>query len=315
MKPNQDLFDVTINVLEGMKNLFKSYKPDLVLVHGDTTTASSVSLAAFYNNVKVGHVEAGLRTYDLSRPWPEEANRQLISVLSNYNFAPTAESKKNLENEGKENIWVTGNTVIDALFYAKKKINSDSKLKKSIISTINNTNYVVNSSRKMILITAHRRENFGDGFKNICQAIIELANTNPDFDFVYPVHLNPNVADPVNEILGNIKNIYLISPASYEVFIFLMQISYFIITDSGGIQEEAPSFGKPVLVLRQSTERPEGIEAGTAVLVGSDKKTIIQKCQSFIDDKDLYKKTSLLHNPYGDGSASKNIINVIEREL
>jgi UDP-N-acetylglucosamine 2-epimerase (non-hydrolysing) len=314
MKPNQDLFDVTINVLEGMKNLFKSYKPDLVLVHGDTTSASSVSLAAFYNHIKVGHVEAGLRTYDLSKPWPEEANRQLISVISDYNFAPTSVSKKNLESDGKKNIWVTGNTVVDALIFAKEKINNNADLQESIVANIN-TSYNLNPSRKIILITAHRRENFGEGFINICKAIEELANKNPNLDFIYPVHLNPNVSDPVNEMLGNIKNVYLIAPASYEVFIFLMQNSYFIITDSGGIQEEAPSLGKPVLVLRQSTERPEGIEAGTAVLVGSDTNSIVTMSQSYIDDKDLYIKTSLLHNPYGDGAASQNIIDVIEKEL
>ena len=310
MERGQDLFDITANVLSGMKNVLSEYSPDLVLVHGDTSTTSATAIAAFYQKIKVGHVEAGLRTGNIYSPWPEEVNRQISGVIANYHFAPTSTSMENLlkENKNKENILVTGNTVIDALFLVLDKIEKDAKLKNKILKSISDQ-YKFNNDKKIILVTGHRRENFGEGFTNICKALKKIADNNHDVDIVYPVHLNPNVQKPVKNILSNSKNIYLIDPLSYENFIYLMSRSYFIITDSGGIQEEAPSLGKPVLVLRNTTERPEAVEAGTVKLVGTNFEAIVNESQKFLDDEKEYKKMSKAHNPYGDGSASKRIVN------
>lgn len=313
MKPGQDLYDITANVLLGLKDVLRDFKPDLVLVHGDTTTTSASSLAAFYEKIKVGHVEAGLRTGDLYSPWPEEANRQITGVLANYHFAPTTTSQNNLlkENKDPKNIIVTGNTVIDALFLALDKIENNQSLKNSIIETINKQ-YTINETKKLILVTGHRRENFGQGFINICEALKTIALNNPDVDIVYPVHLNPNVQKPVKEILSDTPNVYLIDPLQYESFIYLMNKSYFIITDSGGVQEEAPSLGKPVLVMRDTTERPEAVEAGTVKLVGTNKESIINEAQKLIEDENEYNTMSKAHNPYGDGKACERIVNFIK---
>ena len=317
MKPGQDLYDITSNVLLGMKDVLSDFKPDVVLVHGDTTTTSATSLSAFYQQIKIGHVEAGLRTGDLMSPWPEEANRQITGVLANYHFAPTSTSQENLlrENKDKDSVIVTGNTVIDALFLALDKIKSNKELEKEIITSIesyfNNSKFKIQNS-KFILVTGHRRENHGQGFINICEALKTIAVDNPDIDIVYPVHLNPNVQKPVKEILSNISNIYLIEPLQYEQFIYMMDKSYFIITDSGGVQEEAPSLGKPVLVMRDTTERPEALEAGTVKLVGTDTKLIIKEAQKLINDSIEYENMSKAHNPYGDGKACQKIVEFIK---
>lgn len=313
MKPGQDLFDVTVNVLLGLKNVLRDFKPDVVLVHGDTTTTSASAMAAFYEKIKVGHVEAGLRTNNIYSPWPEEANRQITGVLANYHFAPTQTSKENLlkENKDEKSIIVTGNTVIDALFLALDKIEQNNELKNKILENIN-SHYKVKEAKKIILVTGHRRENFGQGFINICQALKTIALNNPDIDIVYPVHLNPNVQKPVKELLSNVSNVHLIEPLQYEAFLYLMSKAYFIITDSGGVQEEAPSLGKPVLVMRDTTERPEAVEAGTVKLVGTDKEKIEKEAQKLIDDKVAYEKMSKAHNPYGDGRACERIVEFIK---
>jgi UDP-N-acetylglucosamine 2-epimerase (non-hydrolysing) len=307
MKPGQDLYDITSNVLMGMKDVLSDCKPDVVLVHGDTTTTSATSLAAFYQQISIGHVEAGLRTGDLLSPWPEEANRQITGVLANYHFAPTITSQNNLlkENKDSQNIIVTGNTVIDALFLALDKIKSNKELEEDIL---NNLEYKIQDDKKIILVTGHRRENHGQGFINICEALKQIALEHPTFDIVYPVHLNPNVQKPVKEILSNIDNIYLIEPLQYEQFIYLMDKSYFIITDSGGVQEEAPSLGKPVLVMRDTTERPEALEAGTVKLVGTNTTKIINEANDLINNPTSYEKMSKAHNPYGDGKACERIV-------
>lgn len=314
MKDKQDLYDVTSNVLLGLKNVLDKFSPDIVLVHGDTTTTSASSLAAFYQKIKIGHVEAGLRTNNIYSPWPEEANRQITGVLANYHFAPTKTSKDNLlrENKNKKNILVTGNTVIDALFLALEKIKTDKGLKNKIEKDIN-AQYKVDKNRKILLVTGHRRENFGEGFINICEALKTIAQQNPNIDIVYPVHLNPNVQKPAKKILSNTSNIYLIKPLKYESFIYLVDKSYFIITDSGGVQEEAPSLGKPVLVMRDTTERPEALEARTVKLVGTDKEKIIKEAQKLINDKMAYENMSKAHNPYGDGKASERIVEFVKR--
>ncbi|EIF51003.1 non-hydrolyzing UDP-N-acetylglucosamine 2-epimerase [Sulfurovum sp. AR] len=316
MKPGQDLFDVTSNVLLGMKGVLADFNPDIVLVHGDTTTTSASSLAAFYHKIKVGHVEAGLRTGDLYSPWPEEANRQITGILANYHFAPTTTSEDNLlkENKNKDTILVTGNTVIDALFLALDKIENTPQLKNKIIASIN-SQYQFNDTKKLILVTGHRRENFGQGFINICEALKTLAKNNTDIDIVYPVHLNPNVQKPVKEILSDVSNVFLIEPLQYENFIYMMNKSYFIITDSGGVQEEAPSLGKPVLVMRDTTERPEAVEAGTVKLVGTHSQTIIDEAQKLLDDEKEYERMSKAHNPYGDGKACDRIIDFIKEMM
>ncbi|WP_072681704.1 non-hydrolyzing UDP-N-acetylglucosamine 2-epimerase [Arcobacter sp. LA11] len=316
MKPGQDLYDITSNVLIGLKNVFQEYKPDIVLVHGDTTTTSASSLAAFYEKIKVAHVEAGLRTGNIYSPWPEEANRQITGVLANYHFAPTETSKDNLlkENKDKNSIQVTGNTVIDALFLALEKIETNEELKNKIISSLNNE-YKLVEDKKLILVTGHRRENFGEGFINICESLKIIANSNSHVDIVYPVHLNPNVQKPVKEILSDTPNVYLIEPLQYESFIYLMNKSYFIITDSGGVQEEAPSLGKPVLVMRNTTERPEAVLSGTVKLVGTDKDRIVSEAQLLLKNDEEYKKMSMAHNPYGDGKSCEKIVNFIKGKI
>ena len=317
MKHKQDLYDITSNILLKMRDILSSFKPDIVLVHGDTTTTSATSLAAFYQKIRVGHIEAGLRTGNIYSPWPEEANRQITGILANYHFAPTNESANNLlkESKPKENIFVTGNTVIDALYMVLDKIDQSSELKQRIIQNIEKNSKFKIENSKFILVTGHRRENFGEGFLNICQALKTLALKNPDINIVYPVHLNPNVQEPVFKILSDVSNIHLIEPLEYESFLYVMSKAYFIITDSGGVQEEAPSLGKPVLVMRDTTERPEAVKAGTVKLVGTNKDMIIKEAQKLIDDKIEYNKMSKAHNPYGDGKASERIVAILKDVL
>ncbi len=308
MKANQSLEYITSEVLEKFTIVLKETRPDLVLVQGDTTTSFAASLAAFYQGIPVGHVEAGLRTHNLKQPFPEEANRQLTSRLSRYHFAPTPQSQKNLLAEGipQEHIFVTGNTVIDALFWMKENLNMGritQTLPESILKMID---------RPYVLVTGHRRENFGDGFLEICQAIKILAEQKPDWQFIYPVHLNPNVQKPVFEILKNLHNVHLVDPVGYEPFVYLMMNSQIILTDSGGVQEEAPSLGKPVLVMRNTTERPEGITAGTAQLVGTNPDKITTGILTLIHDPREYAKMSNAVNPYGDGLAAQKIIEILE---
>ncbi|MEA2011513.1 MAG: UDP-N-acetylglucosamine 2-epimerase (non-hydrolyzing), partial [Verrucomicrobiota bacterium] len=314
MKQNQDLYDVTGRVLLGMRDVISEFEPDVILVHGDTTTTFSASLAGFYQKVSIGHVEAGLRTGKIYSPWPEEGNRKLTTQLATFNFAPTKLSKDNLlkESVAENSICVTGNTVIDALFMIIEKFNSDEKLKKDLFAKIDRLGYEIKDERKIVLITGHRRENFGDGFLNICKAIKKLATQYNDVDFVYPMHLNPNVREPVNKILSDEENIYLIEPLEYESFLFLMSKSDIILTDSGGIQEEAPSLGKPVLVMRDTTERPEALEAGTVKLVGTDKEKIIKEVSILLSSQEEYNKMSKAYNPYGDGNACNRIIEFLK---
>lgn len=310
MKPNQTLSDITIGVLSGLGEIFNAWKPDVVLVHGDTATTFAASLAAYYHKIKVGHVEAGLRTGNIYSPWPEEANRKLTGSLANYHFAPTMSSKMNLQKENvpETDIIVTGNTVIDALLMAKSKINLDNGLKKIFEEKFS----FLSQQKKIILVTGHRRENFGQGFLNICQALSDIATTYQDVQIVYPVHLNPNVQEPVQKILSNIDNIYLIEPQDYLPFVYLLDKSYLILTDSGGIQEEAPSLGKPVLVMRDTTERPEAVEAGTVKLVGTDVELIKNAVDSLLTNPQEYAKMSESHNPYGDGSACDKIVTYLK---
>lgn len=317
MKSGQDLYDITSNVLLGIKSILNDFKPDIVLVHGDTSTTVTASLAAYYHRIKVGHVEAGLRTNDIYSPWPEEVNRQVVGVIASYHFAPTQESKYNLlkENKKEEDILVCGNSVIDALFLALKKIENSQELQQKILYQLSVNNYQLQNDKKIILVTGHRRESFGQGFINICEALMQIALDNPEVDIVYPVHLNPNVQEPVQKILGNIKNIYLIEPLSYEKFIYLMKASYFIITDSGGVQEEAPSLCKPVLVTRNTTERPEAISSGMVKLVGTSKNKIVQECSLLLNNENIYTKMSQGSNPYGDGKACEKIINFLKEEI
>ena len=313
MKQGQDLYDVTSAVLLGLKPVLTDFKPDIVFVHGDTSTTFAASLAAFYQQIKVAHIEAGLRTGDIYSPWPEEANRQLTTQITAYHFAPTETSRENLlrENVNERNIKVTGNTVIDALFLALAKIKTNKQLESDIVKHLASLDYILKDDKKMILVTGHRRENHGQGFIDICTALKELALANKDIDIVYPVHLNPNVQKPVKELLGAIDNVYLIEPLQYEQFIYMMDKSYFIITDSGGVQEEAPSLGKPVLVMRDTTERPEALDAGTVKLVGTNTQLITEEAQKLLDDKIEYKKMSKAHNPYGDGHACQKIIDFL----
>ena len=319
MKSGQDLYDVTSNVLLGIRNVLVEFKPDVVFVHGDTSTTSSTALAAFYQQIKVAHIEAGLRTDNIYSPWPEEANRQITGVLSTYHFAPTSTSQENLlrENKDPKSILVTGNTVIDALYLALDKIHNNRQLKESIIKSIeeeiNNKNFSLESS-KFILVTGHRRENHGQGFIDICKALRTIALNHPKVSIVYPVHLNPNVQKPVKELLSNIGNIYLIEPMQYESFIYMMDKSYFIITDSGGVQEEAPSLGKPVLVMRETTERPEALEAQTVKLVGTDSNLIVKEAEELLENEKAYNVMSKAHNPYGDGKACEKIVNFFKKE-
>jgi len=314
MKPGQDLYEVTCNILMGLRGVLEEAKPDVVLVHGDTSTTLATSLAAFYQQIAVGHVEAGLRTNNIYSPWPEEGNRQVTGRLTTYHFAPTQESGSNLikENVDISNMIVTGNTVIDALLSVVSKIESDSDLAERLYKSVADKGYSYNENKRLILVTGHRRENFGQGFLNICAALKELAIKYPDVDIVYPVHLNPNVQKPVNEILSDVDNVFLIAPLDYEPFVYLMSRSYFILTDSGGIQEEAPSLGKPVLVMRDTTERPEALKAGTVKLVGTDSSKIIKECITLLEDQDSYLTMSKSHNPYGDGKACEKIVTYLK---
>ena len=309
MAPNQDLYDITAKVLMGLREVLKDFRPDTVLVHGDTTTSMAASLAAFYMQIPVGHVEAGLRTYNMLSPWPEEMNRQVTDRICTYYFAPTEQSKKNLlqENIDEKKIFITGNTVIDALLMAVDIISSTSGMEEKIAKEFQEKGYTV-GNREYILVTGHRRENFGEGFLHICKAIKELAALHPDTDIVYPVHLNPNVQKPVYELLSGVDNVYLISPLDYLPFIYAMQHSTLLLTDSGGVQEEAPSLGKPVLVMRDTTERPEAVEAGTVKLVGTDAEAIVSNVTALLQDKEMYKRMSETHNPYGDGQACERIM-------
>jgi UDP-N-acetylglucosamine 2-epimerase (non-hydrolysing) len=307
MKAGQTLNEVTSRILLELKPVLLEFKPDVVLVHGDTATTFAASLAAYYEQIAVGHVEAGLRTGNIYSPWPEEGNRKLTGALSKYHFAPTETSKQNLliENYSSENIHVTGNTVIDALLMVKKKIDNDTKLYAALAAQFP----MLNSTKKLILVTGHRRESFGGGFERICKALAITAQRYPEAQILYPMHLNPNVREPVNRILKGIENIYLIEPQQYLPFIYLMDRSYIILTDSGGIQEEAPSLGKPVLVMRDTTERPEALEAGTVKLVGTDVHTMTLAINELMDKPDIYHSMSFAHNPYGDGMACKRIVN------
>lgn len=316
MKAGQDLYDVTSSVLLGMRDVLKTHKPDAVLVHGDTTTAYATAMAAFYAGISVGHVEAGLRTHDIRSPFPEEFNRQVVTKLSRWHFAPTESSKQNLLDEhiASDTITVTGNTVIDALFWVLKRIDSEPLRRNQITSFLNDRLPFVWQSQKFVLITGHRRENFGAGFLAICEAIKQLAIKYPEVHFVYPVHLNPNVQKPVFELINGIANIHLIDPLEYEPFVYLLKHAYLVLTDSGGIQEEAPSLGKPVLVMRDVTERPEAVQAGTVRLVGADTDKIIRNASELLDDEKSYLKMSKAHNPYGDGMASERIVGVFGKE-
>ena len=310
MRPNQDLYTLTGQVLMKMGEVLADFQPDLVLVHGDTTTSFVAALAAYYKQIPVGHVEAGLRTGNIYSPWPEEMNRKLTGAITKFHFAPTAMAKANLEREGvTEHIFVTGNTVIDALLMAVEMIHTDEALRGRIVQTILDKGYPIGHDRKIILITGHRRENFGEGFIHICEAIRDLAEKYPGFDLIYPVHFNPNVRKPVYDLLGNTPNIYLIEPIEYLPFIYLMERSFIVLTDSGGIQEEAPSLGKPVIVMRNTTERPEAVDAGTVILAGTDKEMIFGEVSRLIEDEVHYGAMSRAHNPYGDGHASERIIN------
>jgi UDP-N-acetylglucosamine 2-epimerase (non-hydrolysing) len=311
MKPGQTLSDITSGVLKGLEQVFAEWMPDVVLVHGDTATTFAASLAAYYHKISVGHVEAGLRTGDIYSPWPEEANRKLTGALTTYHFAPTQSSYNNLikENISPENITVTGNTVIDALLTVKEKVENDQE----IISQFGQQFDFLDPNKKLILVTGHRRENFGQGFLNICSALANIAKQHPEVQIVYPVHLNPNVQKPVNDLLSDISNIHLIAPQDYLPFVYLMNRSYLILTDSGGIQEEAPSLGKPVLVMRDTTERPEAVDAGTVKLVGTDAALIQQSVIELLENPDLYQTMAAAHNPYGDGTACQQIIQALNK--
>lgn len=315
MRQGQDLYDITSKVLLGMKDVLNDFGPDVILVHGDTTTTISASLAAFYQKISVGHVEAGLRTGNIYSPWPEEANRLLTTQITKYHFAPTLTNKDNLlkEHIPDDNIIITGNTVIDSLLMVIDKINTNETFKSDLTAQIEKLGYSYDEKRKIILVTGHRRENFGQGFLNICDGLKELAQKYHDVDFVYPVHLNPNVQKPVNEILSDINNVYLIKPLDYLPFVYLLSKCHLILTDSGGVQEEAPSLGKPVLVMRDTTERPEALEAGTVMLVGTNKENIIKTVSKLLEDELMYKKMSYAHNPYGDGTACSKIVNYLKK--
>lgn len=306
MKPGQDLTDVTTAILQGMKKILCDYKPDVILVHGDTATTFAATLAAYYQQIPVAHVEAGLRTGNIYSPWPEEANRKLTGALANLHFAPTETSRDNLLREGVETskIFVTGNTVIDALLDVVGRLKEDPSLRAKASEPAG----FLDGERRLILVTGHRRESFGEGFERICKALCEVAQMHPEVDIVYPVHLNPNVREPVRRLLSNIKNIYLIEPLDYLPFVYLMNKAHIILTDSGGIQEEAPSLGKPVLVMRDTTERPEAVAAGTVRLVGTDVNVIVRELHSLLIDSEMYRTMSVAHNPYGDGRACKRII-------
>lgn len=323
MKQKQDLYDVTTRVLTGMRDILKVCAPDIVLVHGDTTTSAAAALAAFYQQIPVGHIEAGLRTHNIYSPWPEEMNRQITGRIAEYDFAPTPLSRMNLlkENINEDKIVVTGNTVIDALYWVVDKIKSDIVLNRKLKGILAKAGYDVErlvNGRKLVLITGHRRENFGDGFIHICTAIRDLKNKYSDVDFVYPMHLNPNVRKPIHEVFGedliNLGNMFFIEPLEYLSFVYLMEKSTIVLTDSGGIQEEAPSLGKPVLVMRDTTERPEALTAGTVKLVGANYNTIVNEVSILLDDVVEYEKMSKAVNPYGDGLACNRIVEYLKNK-
>lgn len=313
MKAGQDLFDLTTKILIGIKAVLEEYSPDILLVHGDTTTSFAAALAAFYKGIEVGHVEAGLRTYNLKAPWPEEANRQLTGRLTTHHFAPTDTAKHHLLSEQlySNRIVVTGNTVIDALLWVSAKVTAEEEQQR-INAELLRLGYSANPERRMLLVTGHRRENFGMGFLHMCEALRSIALENPDLDIVYPVHLNPNVQGPVYELLNNQQNIYLIKPLDYRPFTFLMNKCDIVLTDSGGIQEEAPSLGKPVLVMRDTTERPEAVEAGTVRLVGTNTENIVNAVNELLHNRESYLRMSRAHNPYGDGKAAARIREYLE---
>ncbi len=324
MQQGQDLYDITSKVLYGMRDVLDEAKPDVVLVHGDTTTSTSAALAAFYRQIPVGHVEAGLRTHDIYSPWPEEMNRQITGRIASFNFSPTPLSRKNLldENVDDDKITVTGNTVIDALHIVVDRIKNDKGLSKELHSVLLASGYDtnrLNDGRRMVLITGHRRENFGDGFINICNAIKDLSAKYPNVDFIYPMHLNPNVRKPIHQVFGDnlneFSNLFFIEPLEYLSFVFLMEKSYLVLTDSGGIQEEAPGLGKPVLVMRNTTERPEALESGTVKLVGTDYEKIVSNVSRLLDDSSFYAEMSNAVNPYGDGHASERIVSFLKDHL
>lgn len=312
MKPGQDLTDVTTGILQGMKGVFAQFQPDMVLVHGDTATTLATTLASYYHQIQVGHVEAGLRTGSLYSPWPEEGNRKLTGALAKLHFAPTETSKTNLLREGiaADSIIVTGNTVIDALLDVVDKLGHDGVLQARFAEQFD----FLASERRIILVTGHRRESFGDGFERICQALAETALAFSDVDIVYPVHLNPNVREPVNRLLSGVGNVHLIEPLDYLPFVYLMNRAHIILTDSGGIQEEAPSLGKPVLVMRDTTERPEAVAAGTVKLVGTQADSITQNLHELLTDQDAYEAMSFAHNPYGDGHACQHILDALAQQ-
>ena len=321
MKQGQDLYDVTARVLTGMRDVLKEAHPDIVLVHGDTTTSTAAALAAFYQQIPVGHVEAGLRTHNIYSPWPEEMNRQITGRIATYNFAPTPLSKANLLREAvnEESITVTGNTVIDALYWVVDRIKKDNTLDSELKKLLSQAGYDINrlsDGKKLVLITGHRRENFGDGFINMCTAIKDLTTKYPDVDFVYPMHLNPNVRKPIHEVFGenlsNLNNIFFIEPLEYLSFVYLMEKSTIVLTDSGGIQEEAPGLGKPVLVMRDTTERPEALEAGTVKLVGTNYDKIVNEVSALLDNTEHYEAMSKAVNPYGDGLACSRIVEALK---
>lgn len=321
MKQGQDLYDVTSRVLTGMRDILKESNPDIVLVHGDTTTSMAAALAAFYQQIPVAHIEAGLRTHNIYSPWPEEINRQITGRIATFNFAPTPLSRQNLiqENVAPDSIFVTGNTVIDALYWVVDKIKNDHTLQQSLTKELKNAGYDtsrLSSGRRMVLITGHRRENFGNGFINMCKAIKHLTEKYPDVDFIYPMHLNPNVRKPIHEVFGedlsSLGNMFFIEPLEYLSFVYLMEKSTLVLTDSGGIQEEAPGLGKPVLVMRDTTERPEALDAGTVKLVGTDYDKIISEVSQLLDNSNYYDSMSQAVNPYGDGKACSRIIEVLK---
>ena len=320
MKQGQDLYDVTARVLTGMRDVFKECKPDVVLVHGDTTTSTAAALAAFYQQIPVGHVEAGLRTHNIYSPWPEEMNRQITGRIATYNFSPTPLSEKNLrEEKAQGQIFVTGNTVIDALHMVVDKLKNDKDLANEQINVLKAAGYDVtrlNSGKKLVLITGHRRENFGEGFISMVTAMKDLSEKYPDVDFVYPMHLNPNVRKPIHEVFGEdltaYENFFFIEPLQYLEFVYLMEKSTIVLTDSGGIQEEAPGLGKPVLVMRNTTERPEALDAGTVKLVGTDHDLIVSEVSRLLEDEAYYDKMSKAVNPYGDGLACSRIVNALK---
>ncbi|EMF7386751.1 UDP-N-acetylglucosamine 2-epimerase (non-hydrolyzing) [Vibrio sp. Vb2424] len=309
MKPGQTLSDITARIIQEIRPVLQDFKPDVVLVHGDTTTTFAVSLAAYYEQIEVGHVEAGLRTGNIYSPWPEEANRRLTGVLAKYHFTPTQTSKDNLlrENFSTDNIYVTGNTVIDALLMVKDKIDTDKDLNATVAAQFP----FLDPGKKLILVTGHRRESFGGGFERICKSLAMIATAHKDTQILYPMHLNPNVREPVKRILADIDNVYLIEPQQYLPFIYLMTRAHIILTDSGGIQEEAPALGKPVLVMRDTTERPEAVTAGTVKLVGTSIDSIVNNIELLISNKEEYKRMSFAHNPYGDGNACNRIVSLL----